>query len=242
MTQPSSEDLFRALDATWRAAQFMKRGPWTLREGRGGGQRVSAATTDREVSIGEIADAERAMVAWEQTPLFMIKPRDVALDRQLEGLGYSVKDPVTAYIADIKDVAETFGSAKNFPTWPPLSIQTEMWLDGGIGSERIDVMSRATGEKTSLLARWKDLPAGTGFAAIDRQIAMVHALEVSPGARRMGVGKQLMQAAAHWALERQALWICVMVTDANGPANALYRSLGMTIAATYHYRVKDKEH
>ena len=45
-------DLFAAVDATWPAAEDTQVGGWTIRDGRGGGQRVSAAS-----GIGDIAVA-----------------------------------------------------------------------------------------------------------------------------------------------------------------------------------------
>jgi len=43
MTPPSST-IFEILDATWPAHRLIKQGPFTLRQGKGGGKRVSAAS------------------------------------------------------------------------------------------------------------------------------------------------------------------------------------------------------
>ena len=37
-----------AMDATWPAAAMHRAGPWMLRNGAGGGKRVSAATAEAE--------------------------------------------------------------------------------------------------------------------------------------------------------------------------------------------------
>ena len=68
--------LFATLDATWPAAGLTRLGPWTIREGRGGGQRVSAAPADGPWQPGDIATAEAAMVALGQRPLFMLRAGD----------------------------------------------------------------------------------------------------------------------------------------------------------------------
>ncbi|TMV56955.1 GNAT family N-acetyltransferase, partial [Thioclava sp. BHET1] len=44
---PDGEAIFAALDASWPAAALHHAGPWLIREGRGGGKRVSAATAER---------------------------------------------------------------------------------------------------------------------------------------------------------------------------------------------------
>ena len=45
-----------------------------------------------------------------------------------------------------------------------------------------------------------------------------------------------MAGAARFALEAGAETLSLAVVDANEPANALYRALGMEVAARYHYR------
>ena len=67
---------------------------------------------------------------------------------------------------------------------------------------------------------------------------MVHALAVRPGLRRRGVGGRMMRAAAGWARGQGAEWLGLVVTEANAGARALYESLGMVVAARYHYRVR----
>jgi GNAT superfamily N-acetyltransferase len=111
-----------------------------------------------------------------------------------------------------------------------------LWADGGIGAGRLAVMDRVCRPKTALLARSGDRPGAVAFVAVDGDIAMLHALEVSPAARRRGIGRRVMEAAASWAVANGANWLSVMVTKANLPANALYQSLCMQEVTTYHYR------
>ena len=235
MTPPDPERLFRALDATWPPARIVRVGPWTLREGRGGGQRVSAATAAGPVGKDDIAAAEAGMRDLGQRPLFMIRGEDASLDTSLRTRGYEVVDPVTMYFARVADLVRPLPLTTATPSWPPLAVQAELWEAGGIGPARLDVMARAA-DKMTFLGRTGDLPAGTAFVAADGEVGMLHALEVDPEARRKGVGAALMAAAANWLVERNAQWIAVAVTDANTPANALYRRLGMTRVTQYHYR------
>ena len=60
MNTPEPHQLFGVLDATWPPARFVAQGPWTLREGKGGGQRVSAATANSPVTETDIDSAEAA--------------------------------------------------------------------------------------------------------------------------------------------------------------------------------------
>ena len=54
---PESTKLYEVLDATWPAASMARVGPWTIREGAGGGKRVSAATAETAWTDGDIAEA-----------------------------------------------------------------------------------------------------------------------------------------------------------------------------------------
>ena len=133
MTPPDPRELFETLDATWPAAQFVEAGPWLLRQGAGGGQRVSAATATNDVTEADISKAEKGMQALDQRPLFMIRPDDSTLDTWLAARAYEVVDPVTLYAIPASEIAQSFPPAIAIPAWPPLAIQADIWATGGIG-------------------------------------------------------------------------------------------------------------
>lgn len=235
---PGAAKLAEVCEATWPPASKKALGAWTIRDGRGGGNRVSAATEAWPVTDADLPVAERAMKALGQVPLFQIREGDDKLDSLLESHGYLVRDPVnlwaiaTAPLADVQ-----FPRATIYTMWPPLELVRDIWTDGGIGEARQAVMERATCEKTAILARGGDHPAGVAFAAIHERVAMVHALYVKPSMRRQGVGGMIIRAAAKWALNRGAETLGLMVTQGNHAANPLYADLGMTRVGHYHYRV-----
>ena len=239
MKQPDATRLYEVLDATWPAARVVQDGPWTLREGLGGGQRVSAATANGVVGESDIEVAEQAMAAFGQPPIFMIRGEDADLDAMLQSRGYPIVDPVNLYVAPAFEMTAKMKITSAIPAWPPLALQREIWAEGGIGEGRIAVMERARCLKTSILGRTSDTPGGTAFVAADGDVAMVHAIEVSPRERRQGIGQRLMQACANWAVANGIEWLSLIVTKANEPANALYRKLGMKVQSGYHYRRLD---
>ena len=231
---PDAQSIFQTLDATWPSARTIERKGWTLREGKGGGQRVSAATC--RIAGSRIYDAEQGMVALGQRPLFMIRPEDASLDRALSEREYEVVDPVTIYAVESAEIARAAEPAETIEAWPPLAIQAEIWAEGGVGPARLDVMHRSNCPRTTLLGRLGDRAAATVYVGCSEGIAMLHALETKPVHRRQGVGRRLMHAAAHWASRNGAPWLVLAVVTANAPANALYQSLGMSPVTTYHYR------
>ncbi|MFQ5566718.1 MAG: GNAT family N-acetyltransferase [Paracoccaceae bacterium] len=236
MTPPGSHRLMAAIDATWPPAEFREVGPWLLRRGAGGGQRVSAASTTDQAA--DLAPAEAGMRAWGQTPLFRLTPDQTELDRRLDRAGYAVKDPVALYAGAIAGLADgNDETGKVFRVASPLAVADEIWTRGGIGSGRRAVMTRPTGPRTTLMARAGDRPGGVAFVAVDGDIAMIHAIEVAPEHRRKGGGGLLMRGAASFAAEHGARWLALAVTEANGPARALYERLGIARAGSYHYRV-----
>lgn len=232
-------DYFAATETTWPAAQLQRVGPWMIRDGQGGGKRVSAATCETAWHVKDLAVAETRMTALNQPVLFMIRGGEDELDATLERQGYRVIDPVWIYTIDATALAaETLPKAVAMPSWPPLAIQRELWAEGGIGPARLDVMFRAKEPKTAILGRTNDQPAGSAFVACEDKTAMIHAIEVTPRFRRQGVARNMLRAAAAWSLNQGAAELSLLVTKSNTAANSLYTSLGMRIVGQYHYRIR----
>ena len=224
-------------EATWPPAATHRHGPWLIREGQGGGQRVSAASPSGDWLPDDIPQAEAAMRALGQSPLFVLHPQDAALDAALDARGYAHHDPVVAYAAPTATLAETPPEfLTSFPHWPPLAVGAQIWAEGGIGPARLAVMDRVQGPKTAILGRAGDRASGIAFTAIHRDIAMLHALEVAPDQRRKGCAHNILRAAALWARDHGATTLALLVTERNLAARALYSSLNMAIVGQYHYR------
>lgn len=226
-------------DATWPCAARRQVGPWTIRDGQGGGQRVSATTASGDWTDADIAQAEAAMAALGQPMLFQIWPQDGALDQALAARGYRRHDPVIAYAANVAALSDrNLPPLAAFAHWPPLGIASSLWDEAGIGPARRAVMERVAGPKCVILGRTGDRAAGAAFVACDGDAAMLHALEVAPALRRQGTAHNMMRAAANWAQDQGAAQLFLLVTAANENARHLYASLGMRAVEQYHYRLK----
>ena len=179
------------------------------------------------------------MQALGQTPLFMIRDQDNALDSVLATIGYLRHDPVVVFAAPVDILANPAPpSMSAFAIWPPLNIAAQIWAEAGIGPGRLAVMERASGPKTTILGRVNDRASGIAFVACHGKTAMLHALEVVAAQRRQGSASNIMRAAAVWAQGQGAEVLCLAVTEANAAACALYVSLGMQVVGHYHYRRK----
>lgn len=234
MSPPEPAQLLAALDATWPALSVTDLDGWRVRTGAGGGKRVSA--TSALCTDGDIELAEHAQRALGQSPLFRLSPADITLDAALAGRGYQLRDPSVIYAARTADLAQKPPPVRLFEIWPPLAIMRDIWADGGIGPARLAVMDRAPSPRSGFVARLDDRVAGVAFCALHDQIAMIHAIEVAPFARRKRVATTILRGVADWAQAQGADWLTLAVTEANTPARALYAGLGMQIAGRYHYR------
>ena len=230
---PDSARIMAAIDATWAPAEMARHGGWVLRRGAGGGKRVSAAS-----GHGDIDAAEAAMRGWGQDPMFRLIPSDGALDSDLSARGYALVDPVTLYAARAETLTgeQSHIAAAYRCAFRP-AVMEEIWEAGGIGPARLAIMDRVPAPKLFLMSRADDTPAGAAFAAVDGDVAMIHAIEVFAHLRRQGAARLLVELAARFALEQGAGWLALAVTKANIPANALYGALGMAAVGAYHYRV-----
>ncbi|MEM8730431.1 MAG: GNAT family N-acetyltransferase [Pseudomonadota bacterium] len=236
------ERVFAAIDGTWPPARMIETGPWMCREGRGGGQRVSAISARAGVCDADIPHAEAQAAALGQAPLFLIRPGDDALDDMLAARGYVIHDPVRALAcAPAQLTGQPVPPVMVFEVWKPLAIMCELWMEGGIGPGRIAVMERASGPKTALLGRMSDKPAAVAYIAIHDRVAMLHALEVRSAFRRQGLAQWMMRAAAIWAQAHGADTLVVLCTRVNEAANRLYATLSMTEVTAYHYRRSSRE-
>ncbi len=123
------EALAEAIEATWPAAAVRAEGPFVVREGDGGGQRVSAVSV-----TGPFTEAALDALA---APLFVVYPgrsaADEALDAALAARGYALHDPVVAYAAPVAALAGELPFLAAFAHWPPLEAAKEAWAAGGIG-------------------------------------------------------------------------------------------------------------
>jgi GNAT superfamily N-acetyltransferase len=238
----NAADLFPAIAGTWPPSALREIGPFTVPEPDAGGNRVSAArlidAAARSASKEGLDAAESAMKAEGRAPLFQVIDHQDGLSDALDQRGYITRDATDLLVIRTADLAAAPPPVTAFTIWPPLAIQTEIWDAGGIDAPRRAVMDRAQFPKTSLFGRINDKPAGAAFIGVHDDVAMLHALEVAPVARRAGLASTMMRAAADWAQKEGAAWFSVLVTQQNTGAQKLYASLGLKPVGTYRYREK----
>ncbi len=234
-----AERLVEALEATWPPAEIAQIGGWRLRRGIGGGSRVSSVRPlgdPGEPVDGAIAKAERIMRGWGQRPLFQLTDADAALAAELSARSYAVKDPTVFMAAPAEALAaRDLAPVRQVECAAPLAAMEAIWALDDVGPARLAVMERAKGPKTYFALRLKDRIAGVAFVAVDRDVALLHALVVDPALRRCGVGVASAIASARFGLSHGTETLALAVTEANAPALALYRGVGLVQCGGYRY-------
>lgn len=230
-------DLLEALERTWPPMRRIAEDGFAVRIGAGGGKRVSSAYFDGDTPE-QISDALDLISRQGVENLFQVTASQYKIDTKLANLRFRVVDPTLLFTRSLIDSNAVPPLVTTFSIWPPLQIIRDIWATGGIDADRVLVMERATSPKTSLLGRIENRAAGAAFVAIYGDIAMLHALEVAPKFRRLGLARHLTHAAMDWARDHGASTFALAVTESNLAARDLYTSLGMTIADRYHYRIK----
>jgi GNAT superfamily N-acetyltransferase len=237
VTTYPADDLFGALEATWPPRARLRVGPWTIRDGAGGGSRVSAATAEAPVDRADVAAAIAAMTRLGQPPLAQVRAGQLDLDGLLAELGWTIADPTLILAAAVGDKAAATAPSGSTAGWPPDGVCRDLWDRLGIGPARQAVMDRVAGPKASVTALVDGQPAGIAFAAVHGHIGMVHAMAVDPSFRRRGLARAMLAAARAWTRDRGAETLALAVTEGNAPARALYAAAGFRPASGYHYRV-----
>jgi N-acetylglutamate synthase len=235
MTAPDAATLLSAMVESWPPEAQHRVGPWALRQGPGGGNRVTCAVACAPVTPADLPPLVAAAARLGQPGLVMLGPDDGDLDATLAGAGWHMGEEVVLYLAP-SDSFDPPPVMTAFAHWPPLALQRRIWTDEGIGAGKQAVMDRAAGPKCAVLGRSGDRPAGTGFVSLSQGIAFVHALCVVPALRRQGTADHILRAAGVWAQSQGASWLALAVTRGNVPARALYASRGMQAVGHYHYR------
>lgn len=135
-----------------------------------------------------------------------------------------------ATLADIEGVAHLFDAYRQFYGKPPQ-------LEAG----RAFIRERFERAESTLWVAADELGCPLGFAqafpmfssvALGKTVVL-NDLFVAPEARRRGIARALLSAAAAWARDNQALRITLSTQTTNATARALYESLGWSLQTEF---------
>ena len=227
---PDAPRVMAAIQATWPAGEVRRVGPFDVPMDRDGTRRSRAArlaeseATERDV---------RAVEAARPDGVFGTTEGD-AVEALLQAMGYAPEGHCLLMAGPVGE-APAPPPVSGFAHWPPLAICEAMWEGHGNEAARRAPMARAPHPKTAVLVRAEARPAGVLFAALDGDVAVLHAVLTLPEMCRRGVGRIGMTHAARWAASHGALALALPVETGNAPAIALYESASLRPVGAYRY-------
>jgi ribosomal protein S18 acetylase RimI-like enzyme len=226
----------------WPGLRQLRIGGWLLRAGTGWTGRANSVLPlgDPGLPLDDALDQVHRWYAREAlTPLFQIAlPSCAALDLALRERGWEAYNHSSVLAADIADVLATT------PGGPVPAVRLDEVPDADwLAAYNYRGGPLPAGAEETLRAgdrpRFARIEADGRIVAIARfsvsaDWAGVTAVEVDPSARRRGLAGHLMREGLR-QLGPDVTSCYLQVADTNGPALALYSSLGFFRHHGYHY-------
>ncbi|MHA6780432.1 GNAT family N-acetyltransferase [Pseudonocardia saturnea] len=231
----------------WPAPADERLGAWRLRAAGGWTARANGALAlgDPGMPVPAALDAVRAFAAEHSVPPRVTVPTGSPWDTGVTGAGWVLDVEHAAGPESAVLVAELAGIAAGDGPWTittPDRPDADWWalgLHGGPPTPvQRHVLDPGDGSTAFVLARDA---AGTAVGQVRATVAQDHLhlswLEVVPAARRRGLGRALVAAAAGWGRARGTRFGVLQVALHNTGARALYASTGWTEHHRYRYLV-----
>ncbi|QNG37762.1 GNAT family N-acetyltransferase [Geodermatophilaceae bacterium NBWT11] len=224
----------------WRGAEVQPLGDWLLRAGGGGFTKRAHSV----LVVGDpgrpLTDAVPAVVDWYAdrglTPCAQLPGRQSrAADAALAAAGWERDADTLVLTAPLED--DGTDDRVLLDVAPDAAWLATARLNGApLPDAALDVLTGAD------RVRFASVRSPDGdVLAVARGVLVgdwlgVTAVEVAASARRRGLGGAVTRTLQGWAFGEGARWCYLQVTEANAPARALYRRLGLIEHHRYHYR------
>jgi N-acetylglutamate synthase len=224
----------------WPAAETLRADGWLLRHTPSLSRRRSNSALPVGDRHGDPAAVEDFYARRGGRALVQVSPAEAwtSLDAELARRGWSSEGPTDVLVADTGTVlartqaGEVALAERPDAGWVATWAACEARPDADAHAR--DVLGRIEPATAYALAG-EDL--GVGLAVCERGWAGLFCVATAARTRRRGIARNVVHALTAWAAERGAQRVYLQVEIANGPAHALYASLGFQRSHGYHYRV-----
>lgn len=241
----SPAELQRICWAGWPARDTERLGAWALRAHGGITGRANSA-----MAVGEpgcpLPEALERVAQWyaarDLPPLLQLPLADPA-NLVLDDCGWT-RQHVT--IVQAAPIAPVLGTLAQAPQRPDLRAQVTPGPDDDWLGLMHDLDPHDPAAHVAILTgppvvgfatvRRRGQPVGIGRISVEGVWAGVTSVDVSPTARRGGIGTVVMQALLGWAAEQGAVASYLQVRAVNDAALRLYARLGYATHHPYTYR------
>ncbi len=241
-------DLTLALESrlvnAWPAFEVELAEGWLMRFAEGYSKRANAATAFLPVARLDpplVGAMLASFAARGIAPCFRLTGLEHrSADAMLAEHGLVPYDPSVAMVAPLGDGLVLDPSIRLDPAAKPAWIAAAADANGGAKSNR-DILGRIVRRIRQPVAfATLDLDGhdvAWGFAVAERGFVGLYDIVVAPDLRGLGLGRRLVLGLLAWGREAGADRAYLQVRQANTLADALYRSLGFTVAYRYTHRV-----
>jgi len=231
--------------AAWPTLEQVDYDGWALRFAGGHTKRSNSINPLRRSTIPveeKIPVCERAYAERGLPTIFRLTPlADPTLDDALAARGYDRIDRTLLMTRPLDNPAPFA------PHAAVRSVDASTWLDAFASMDllpppqmdlRRRIVAAIPGEMIPLLAGPSDRPTGIHLGVRDGAGVGLFALFVAERARRLGLGRGLVESALRIAAEKGATTAYLQVEEANANARSLYETLGFADAYVYWYRIR----
>jgi GNAT superfamily N-acetyltransferase len=224
----------------WPAAETLRADGWLLRHTPTLARRRSNSALPVGDRDGDLALVEDFYARRGGRALVQVSPAEAwtSLDSELARRGWSSEGRTDVLVAGTGAVlactqaGEVALAARPDASWVAAWAACEERPDADAHAR--EVLERIEPATAYALAGG-DL--GVGLAVCERGWAGLFCVATAASARRRGIARNVVHALTRWAAERGAQRVYLQVEVANGPAHALYASMGFQRSHGYHYRV-----
>jgi len=232
-------------DRAWPAAEVVPYDGWELRAtGPGIGRRVNSVAPLHQGRLPleeKVAFVEAFYRQRRSSPTFKLTA--ASLPAGLEGFlttaGYRADAPVSVRIRQLPIAPPTLPvrlAAHPSQEWRRVNTAA----GGHYGAAPrlfLDLVARVRAPLAFGSVEYEGETAAAGMAVAHQGYVNLFEISTHPGHRRRGLARQVVAALVGWGEERGAATAYLQVMPANGPALALYQSLGFDEVYRYWYRV-----
>ena len=152
--------------------------------------------------------------------------------------GYREEVPTEVQTAVVSDVRAVSGGDPAELLAAPSQDWASVFLGEGFdpvdGANRVKKLGQAAGSLFAIV-REGGRPVAAGAAAFSHGWASVHGMRTAQASRGRGLAARVLATLAGAAIGRGYQRVFLQVSDANAPAQALYRRAGFAPAWTYSY-------
>lgn len=199
----------------------------------------------------DVSRIDRRIVAAEQRyrnlgirPVFRLSPlAPPLLDDQLDLMGWEATGHSLVMQADLSTLALD-DNVQLMPARDATRFVASMLAiqqaDAGMAEPSERLLRACQAEVGLFLIEEAGEPIATAICIRDGRFAGLFDIATLASARGRGLGRRVVQSALNWARLRGARFGWLQVEADNGPALALYRSLGFADIYPYHYRIAPK--